>query len=56
VAGEDRRLVFQAVHMILEGDFQGPWRSGADRYSRLVFIGRNLDEAKLREGFEASIA
>ncbi len=56
VAGEDRRLVFQAVHMILEGDFQGPWRDGADRYSRLVFIGRNLDEAKLREGFEASIA
>jgi G3E family GTPase len=56
VAGEDRRLVFQAVHMILEGDFQGLWRDGADRYSRLVFIGRNLDEAKLREGFEASIA
>ncbi len=56
VAGEDRRLVFQAVHMILEGDFQGPWRDGADRYSRLVFIGRNLDEAKLREGFEACAA
>ena len=56
VAGEDRRLVFQAVHMILEGDFQGPWKSGADRYSRLVFIGRNLDEATLREGFEGCIA
>src|SRR5579859_7084329 len=56
VAGEDRRLVFQAVHMILEGDFQGPWRDGADRYSRLVLIGRNLDEKTLREGFEATIA
>ncbi|MFL5297846.1 MAG: CobW family GTP-binding protein [Phenylobacterium sp.] len=56
VAGEDRRLVFQAVHMILEGDFQGAWKSGADRYSRLVFIGRNLDEAKLRAGFEACAA
>jgi G3E family GTPase len=56
VKGEDRRLVFQAVHMILEGDFQGPWKSDADRYSRLVFIGRNLDEAKLRAGFEACIA
>jgi G3E family GTPase len=42
--------------MILEGDFQGPWRDGADRYSRLVFIGRNLDEAKLHEGFEACVA
>jgi G3E family GTPase len=56
VKGEDRRLVFQAVHMILEGDFQGPWKSDADRYSRLVFIGRNLDEAKLKAGFEACIA
>lgn len=56
VAGDDRRLVFQAVHMILEGDFQGPWREGEKRYSRLVFIGRNLDEAKLREGFLATAA
>ena len=56
VAGEDRRLVFQAVHMILEGDFQGPWRDGDKRYSRLVFIGRNLDETKLREGFLATAA
>src|SRR5438067_3039067 len=45
VAGEDRRLVFQAVHMILEGDFQGAWRGDDKRYSRMVFIGRNLDEA-----------
>ncbi len=56
VAGEDRRLVFQAVHMILEGDFQGQWKSGADRYSRLVFIGRNLDEDALRAGFESCVA
>jgi G3E family GTPase len=56
VAGEDRRLVFQAVHMILEGDFQGAWRDADKRYSRLVFIGRNLDEAKLREGFLATVA
>jgi G3E family GTPase len=56
VAGEDRRLVFQAVHMILEGDFQGPWRAGDKRYSRMVFIGRNLDEAKLRAGFEETVA
>jgi len=56
VKGEDRRLVFQAVHMILEGDFQGPWKDGDKRYSRLVFIGRNLDEAGLRAGFESCIA
>jgi G3E family GTPase len=56
VKGEDRRLVFQAVHMILEGDFHGAWAEGAQRTSRLVFIGRNLDEAKLKAGFEACAA
>jgi G3E family GTPase len=56
VAGEERRLVFQAVHMILEGDFQGEWRAGDDRSSRMVFIGRNLDEALLRVGFNACAA
>ncbi|HVM99790.1 MAG TPA: GTP-binding protein [Caulobacteraceae bacterium] len=56
VQGEDRRLVFQAVHMILEGDFQQPWKAGDDRSSRMVFIGRNLDEALLRVGFQACAA
>ncbi len=53
VAGEERRLVFQAVHMILEGDFQRPWSDKDARESRMVFIGRDLDEAGLRAGFEA---
>ncbi|MEH6678513.1 CobW family GTP-binding protein [Phenylobacterium sp.] len=56
VSGEDRRLVFQAVHMILEGDFQRDWRADEPRFSRMVFIGRNLDEAKLKSGFEACAA
>jgi G3E family GTPase len=56
VKGEDKRLVFQAVHMILEGDLQRAWKPGEERYSRMVFIGRNLDEAKLKAGFEATAA
>ena len=56
VKGEDRRLVFQAVHMILEGDLQRDWKPDEERYSRMVFIGRNLDEAKLKAGFEATVA
>ena len=56
VAGENRRLVFQAVHMILEGDLQRPWGEGERRWSRAVFIGRDLDEAQLRAGFEACAA
>ena len=54
--GEERRLVFQAVHMILEGDFQGPWKPEEKRWSRAVFIGRNLDRAALKAGFEACVA
>jgi G3E family GTPase len=56
VAGEDRRLVFQAVHMILEGDFQRDWGADETRSSKMVFIGRNLDEAALKAGFEACAA
>jgi len=56
VRGEQRRLVFQAVHMMLDGDLQRPWAEGERRYSRAVFIGRRLDEAKLRAGFEACAA
>ena len=53
VNGENRRLVFQAVHMLLEGDLQRPWKPGEERYSRLVFIGRNLDGNALQIGFDA---
>jgi G3E family GTPase len=56
VKGEDKRLVFQAVHMILDGELQRDWKPDEKRWSRLVFIGRNLDEAALRQGFEATAA
>ena len=52
-AGEDKRLAFQAVHMIADGAFIGPWPEGEERRSRLVFIGRNLNRPQLRRGFEA---
>lgn len=56
VKDEKRRLVFQSVHMLLEGDLQREWQAGDARYSRIVFIGRNLDEAMLRKGFESCAA
>lgn len=52
-AGEDQRFVFQAVHMIREGDFQRPWKENEPRISRAVFIGRKLDRDALQKGFEA---
>ncbi len=55
-AGEPRRFVFQGVHMILDGDLQREWRPDEKRRSKIVFIGKELDEAKLRQGFEACAA
>lgn len=55
-AGEDRPFVFQGVHMLQEGDFASAWRPGQRRDSRLVLIGRNLDAAVLRAGFEGCAA
>jgi len=50
------RFVFQGVHMILDGDHQRPWKDGEKRDSRIVFIGRNLPEEKIRQGFESCVA
>jgi G3E family GTPase len=47
------RFVLQAVHMLIEGDHQRPWRDGEKRESRLVFIGRGLPVDSLRGGFLA---
>jgi G3E family GTPase len=52
-ANDNRRFAFQAVHMIADGDFIGPWKEGDPRHSRIVFIGRNLNRPQLRRGFEA---
>jgi G3E family GTPase len=56
VKGKDERLVFQAVHMVMDGDFQRAWKADEKRYSRIVFIGRNLDEAELQLGFAGCVA
>jgi G3E family GTPase len=56
IAGEPRRMVFQAVHMLLEGELSRAWTGDEVRFSRLVFIGRHLDEAVLQAGFDACAA
>jgi len=49
--GIDQRYVFQGVHMLADGALTQPWGSDEPRQSRLVFIGRNINEAALRAGF-----
>jgi len=53
---DPQRFVFQGVHMILDGDHQRDWKPGEARESRIVFIGRNLPEAAIRQGFESCVA
>jgi len=52
LSGEDRRFIVQAVNMMIEGDFGAPWGAEPPR-SRIVFIGRALDQDTLRAGFDA---
>jgi G3E family GTPase len=56
MAGADARYVFQAVHMVSEGSFTGAWPAKDNRRSRLVFIGRELDEDALCKGFQSCVA
>lgn len=47
-----RRYVFQGVHMQMRSGWGQPWRPKDARQSRIVFIGRRLDAATLRAGFQ----
>jgi G3E family GTPase len=51
VDGEERRFVFQGVHMLLDGRPGRPWKPGELRRNELVFIGRHLDEDQLKLQF-----
>ena len=52
IAGEEDRFVFQGVHMMFDGEPDRPWKEGETRKNELVFIGRNLDQAQMREDFK----
>jgi G3E family GTPase len=54
--GEPKRFVFQGVHMMLDGDVQRDWTSGEKRLSKVVFIGRDLPQDAIRQGFLACVA
>ena len=54
IVDEPERFVFQGVHMLFDGQPNKPW--GDDpRRNQLVFIGRNLDEQEMRQGFESCL-
>ena len=49
--GNPQRIVFQGVHMLFTAQPDKEW-GNEPRRNQLVFIGRNLDEKEMREGFE----
>jgi G3E family GTPase len=54
--GTPKRLVFQGVHMLFDATFDREWKPGEARTNTLVFIGKNLERAKLTEAFKACLA
>jgi G3E family GTPase len=53
--GDNRRFVFQGVHMLFDGNPGQPWAEGEVRRNRMVFIGRNLDRKELQERFNSCL-
>lgn len=56
LAGAAKRLVFQGVHMMMDTEMAQPWADGERRQSRLVFIGRHLDETAMRDELRHCVA
>jgi G3E family GTPase len=54
--GDEKRFVFQGVHMLFDGQPDRKWRPGEPRTSKLVFIGRHLNRDELTAGLRACLA
>jgi len=53
IPDEPRKLIFQGVQRIAGFDFGETWGEKEQKLSRIVVIGRNLPEARLRQDFIA---
>lgn len=51
-----RRYVFQAVHMLFEGNPERSWQPGEKRVSKMVIIGKELDKGVFEQAFNNCIA
>jgi G3E family GTPase len=56
IKGQPKRVIFQGVQMMFDARPDRLWNVGERRLSQLVFIGRDLDEARIRRGFADCIA
>ncbi|HXN16407.1 MAG TPA: GTP-binding protein [Usitatibacter sp.] len=56
IQGEERRMIFQGVHMLMGGTPGKPWAPNEARESVMVFIGRKLPRQLFEEGLAYCIA
>ena len=56
VKGQPKRVVFQGVQMSFDATPDRFWNLNERRTSQLVFIGKELEEEKMRAGFESCVA
>ena len=52
IEGTPDRFVFQGVHELFEGVPDRQWKKGEARTSRIVFIGKELDQVALAASFK----
>ena len=55
IAGVDRRIIFQGVHMLMGSDLGMPWAEGELRESKMVFIGKDMPREVLENGFAQAV-
>ena len=55
LAGTDRRVVIQGVHMVFSADVLGPWGERSPE-NKIVIIGRNLPQEAILKGFHTCLA
>jgi G3E family GTPase len=53
IAGCEKRVIYQGVHMLMTQDFGAEWQDGEAKTSNLVFIGRNLPKQDMLEALES---
>jgi len=55
VKGENRKYIFQGIHMLFMDTPGTKWSKEQERINKICFIGRNLDKKILREGINSCI-
>ena len=56
IKGQAKRVVFQGVQTMFEALPDRFWNTNEKRLSQMVFIGKDLNEAKIRSGFQNCLA